>query len=120
MKEPYLDLVKNKLHKREFTKFRISLHRLEIEQGRYRGIPPDQRICKQCTADAVEDEVHFLISCTKFKQIRSLFLADISEHLPRNFDEMSDDNKFIWLLSSEDTTILNPLAKFVFDSFQLR
>ena len=41
---------------------------LEIEIGRYVGIPAEQRICKLCRG-AVEDEVHFCIiymymSCT--------------------------------------------------------
>ena len=36
---------------------------LEIETGRYVGIPAEQRMCKLCRG-AVEDEVHFCITCT--------------------------------------------------------
>ena len=35
---------------------------LEIETGRYVGIPAEQKICKLCRG-AVEDEVHFWITC---------------------------------------------------------
>ena len=49
------------------TKFRISAHKLEIEQGRYHGLPVKDRICKLCKAE-VEDEIHFFASVHCFEQ----------------------------------------------------
>ena len=45
-KEPYLDFVKNTKSCYCKTRLRISAHNLEIEYGRYKNIPRDQRKCK--------------------------------------------------------------------------
>jgi hypothetical protein len=45
----------------------ISAHKPEIERGRY-TIPKtavENRICKQCNCEAVEDEEHLLITYSK-------------------------------------------------------
>ena len=38
---------------------RISDHALEIERGRYNKINREQRICRQCHLNVIEDEEHF-------------------------------------------------------------
>ena len=47
--------------RRNLCKFRISNHKLEIEQVRYRNIKAKERLCKLCKKD-VEDEIHFYYS----------------------------------------------------------
>ena len=46
-----------------FIKFRVSDHKLFIEEGRRKRpiIPRNERICKTC--NKIEDESHFLIDC---------------------------------------------------------
>ena len=52
--------------RRNLRKFRISIHKLEIEQGRYRNIKANERLCKLCKKD-VEDEMHFfLLQCPHY------------------------------------------------------
>jgi hypothetical protein len=34
-----------------------------IETGRYTKIPRNERICKNCTNQEIEDETHFLTKC---------------------------------------------------------
>jgi hypothetical protein len=41
-------------------------HRLYIETGRYKNIPRNERLCKNCSANEIEDEAHFLIKSEKF------------------------------------------------------
>jgi hypothetical protein len=41
------------------TKFRSSDHNLEIEKGRYKNIPCQQRLCNTC--NNIEDEDHFFL-----------------------------------------------------------
>jgi hypothetical protein len=45
------------------VKMRISYHALEIERGRYNKINREQRICRQCHLNAIEDEEHFFFHC---------------------------------------------------------
>ena len=40
------------------TKLRVSDHTLEIETGRYKNIPRENRNCKECK-DEIDDEYHF-------------------------------------------------------------
>ena len=49
-KKPYLDFVKNATAKSRYctTRLRISAQNLEIEYGRYKNIPREQRKCKWC------------------------------------------------------------------------
>ena len=50
---------------------RLSSHSLAIETGRYKKIPQDQRICECCELDEVENEFHFTIKCTLYRQYRN-------------------------------------------------
>ena len=52
--------------KGNLCKFRISNHKLEIEQGRNKNIS-----CKLCN-DGIEDEIHFLLRCSALDNIRKL------------------------------------------------
>ena len=56
--ENYLKILSNFELRRSITKFRISAHKLMIEQGRYIGIPSQNRICSKCSLNEVEDEIH--------------------------------------------------------------
>lgn len=118
--EPYLHLVKNQSHRRALTKFRISAHTLAIEQGRYKNIPPEKRICPNCNLNKVEDELHFLIECPNNEFNRNEFLKSCEEHIPNTFFNLTDRNKFIWLMSNETKEIVVPLAKLIFQCFQNR
>eukprot|EP00250_Pteridium_aquilinum_P019422 c24426_g1_i1 orf=1306-2640(+) len=51
---------------------RTSSHQLEIETGRYRGIPPEERICQMCHTEP-ETEEHYICRCTVYYEIRGRF-----------------------------------------------
>ena len=57
--EEYLKIEKNFKYRQLLTKFRLSDHTLEVEFGRYKNIPRNQRLCKTCKV--LEDEVHFFL-----------------------------------------------------------
>jgi hypothetical protein len=63
----------------------------------------ENRIC-----EAVEDEEHLLIKCNKYSFARNTFFSNINNNF---FPELSDRNKFIWLLSNEDREICKNLYK---------
>ena len=47
--EKYLCILKSFEQRRNFTRFRISSHRLQIERGRYQGALRQYRLCLRCT-----------------------------------------------------------------------
>jgi superfamily II helicase len=77
--EKYLTILNNFHYKRSICRLRISSHRLQIETGRYRNVPRDERICQQCSENEIEDEVHFLIKCSENKVVREQLFLLISQ-----------------------------------------
>ena len=52
------------------SKFMCSNHKLRIETGRHDNIPRDERLCKLCDMNKVEDEDHFIMECQSYDQLR--------------------------------------------------
>ena len=83
-------IIKNFEQRKLFTRFRLSAHILRIELGRCQGI-----VCLYCSSADVEDEIHYLLNCDKFKDERSnLFyifglsqLHSITEYRKINLDD---------------------------------
>ena len=63
--EKYLK-INNFGNRRAITKLQTSNHTLDIEAGRWTNIERENRLCKQCTENKIEDEIHFLFQCTKY------------------------------------------------------
>ena len=104
-KEKYLHYYQ----RRNLCKFRISNHKLEIEQGRYKNISVDKRTCKLCN-DGIEDEIHVLLRCSALDNIRKTTLSVIYRLYPET-EILNDKDKFIWLMSAEDSDMLYLLQK---------
>ena len=52
---------------------------LEVETGRYQGVKRENRLCRVCEREIVEDEIHFLFSCRTLRDVRKGLLLDIRE-----------------------------------------
>jgi hypothetical protein len=46
---------------------RISGHNLDIKRERHSNTPSNNRICLSCNIGAVEDEIHFLNTCSAYQ-----------------------------------------------------
>ena len=67
------------------TQFRVSSHHLEIEKGRHhkpKPIPKENRKCLKCDNDDVEDEIHFILHCTKYQEPRAKLFSALAKHIP--------------------------------------
>ena len=62
--EPFIEN-SNFENRKLIVKMRISDHVLEIERGRYNKINREQRICRICHLNVIEDEEHFFFHCQK-------------------------------------------------------
>ena len=77
-REHYLTIVNNFDQRKSIAKLRIPAHQLNIYwKGRYTGLLPDLRICSQCNLMEVEDELHFLLFCSKQNSERLQRLGSI-------------------------------------------
>lgn len=104
--ENYLDVLQVRKYRHLYGSFRLSCHDLEIEQGRYRGILRENRLCKFCL-NVVEDEFHFLLVCSKFNDLRN-------ELIPTKYVENPNIHKFNILMASKNIDIIKLVSKYLF------
>jgi hypothetical protein len=79
---------------------------LEIEIGRYDGVPREERFCKVCNSGLVEDEFHFVLVCDHY-------VTERQRCIPQYFRLYPTPDKFCKLMKSNNKYILNNLSKFV-------
>ena len=92
-------------YRKDLTRLRISSHRLSIEIGRYPRIDRYNRTCSKCSVGVLGDEIHFLLECPAYQKL--------VVNNCRNFNMMSNPDKFFWLLNYEIDKIIQELANFV-------
>ncbi len=112
--ENYLVNVKNISERKHITKFRLSNHRLMIEVGRHKGLIKEERFCPFCP-DKVEDEYHFLVECTTYREQREHFLGPILRLIP-NFSDFSTTDKIEILMCKMD----NNICKYISNCMDIR
>ena len=118
--ETYLK-IDNFENRRALTKLRTSNHRLAIETGRWTKTERENRLCKQCTQNEIEDENHFLFKCQKYSDERLLTFQFIKSQCNVDlFDEEKQIENLKLLFISDHLSPLNTLGKFVKNSFKIR
>ena len=80
--EPFIEN-SNFENRKLIVKMRISDHALEIERGRYNKINREQRICRQCHLNVIEDDEHFFFHCQKKELLKKEFLTQIENLYPK-------------------------------------
>ena len=103
------------------TKFRLSCHSLEIETGRYARpyLPPKEIICRIC--NVMEDEEHFLLCFPRTQSLPEYgpFLNTCVESI-RSFNNLSINNKFVSIMSSQDHMLIYHLGRPLYITFKQR
>ena len=79
---------------------------LKIETDRYQGIPLEERICKICNSNSVEDEFHFLFHCTALSEAR----ITAFDRMNIDLNSLNDYEKMATLV---DKTNIKSCGKFV-------
>ena len=67
----------------------------------------------------MEDEIHFLLVCPLYEIARNSMLSMIYSKFPR-ISSLGFCDKFIWLMSQEDTDCLISIANFISLAFESR
>lgn len=62
----------NRSQRSAIAKMRMGVFPIELELGRYRHKPLEDRQCTQCDCHEVEDESHFLLRCEKYNTPKTL------------------------------------------------
>lgn len=109
--EKYLTVVTNYRIRKSLSKFRYSNHTLMIESGRKDGIEFENRICKMCSQNVVEDEYHFLLECPLYNSLRNKYLLQYNNRNQHTFHK---------LLTTSSVRVINNLALYVHLAFKVR
>lgn len=120
-REPYLSLEKFHLRK-ALCKLRISAHNLLIETGRYsknKILSREERICRFCNTNAIENEFHFLTQCSLYSNERDELFKTVV-NLSGKFALLNDTDKAKWLLLQENKEILLALGSYIHRCFEKR
>ena len=96
------------------TKFRTSSHTLEIERGRYTNTDVNERLCTYCKR--LDDERHLILDCGIIRSERMCLFNKVQSRYPI-FIDITDLQKFEFLLMSKDPQVLTWLAKFIYTGF---
>jgi hypothetical protein len=116
--EPYLLQLNNFKNRQLIAKFRSSDHNLEIEKGRYKNIPRQQRLCN--TFNNIEDEDHFFLHSRINNQPRNLLFNIIGNYCSNFVNTcMSDLNKLEYILNP-NPDLSSDICTFIKQSLELR
>jgi len=118
-REPYLDLIKDRTTRKCLAQLRTSSHKLHVETGRYNGRNLTDRTCEICGSNDIEDEEHFLTVCKAFGNDREQLYVHAKANC-KNFTNLSNEHKMIWLMTAEDSDIVHALASYTRRCLQLR
>ena len=103
--EQYLNTVKHQAYRKAITKLRLGTHDLRIQKGKYENnggpIPVEQRICKQCSLNQVENEHHFIGNCTKYTDTRNTYFNQISA-IDDIFAKLDINDKITYILEAKN------------------
>ena len=117
--ETYVKLNMRRDQRRILSKFRSCNLPLAIETGRYTKpkTPLQDRICKFCSMNSIEDETHFLIDCDFYNDLR-YDLFESASILNENFHHLNSEEKLCFLMDS-DVMQFN-IANYLLASFRRR
>jgi hypothetical protein len=111
-RESYLACITDPYIRKEVTCLRISSHGLRIETGRYKNIDRENRICLICDTGVIEDELHFMMDCSKYRELRNKYLYPILLKLS-NIYNYNEWEMFVNILSSTDKNVIISVANYI-------
>ncbi len=85
--------------------------------GRH-GIPVNMRVCRLCSLSKVEDEIHFLLECPLYLDLRRRLLSVAEESLLLN--SLSIEEKFQAIMSACCELVCKALGESVWAAFLRR
>ncbi len=100
--EDYLNENILRYKRKALSRLRCGTLPLAIETGRYSKPkkPLEERLCTLCHLNAIESEVHFLIDCPLYDDLRTILVTTFKNNDP-SFDNSPSIIKYITLMTSK-------------------
>ena len=110
--EPYILHIRGNHLITAIARYHMSSHDLNIERGRFNNpiIPKNQRICKRCELNELDDEIHLLLHCSAMNNVREILFDSVAAII-----NIQPTNKmFLRIMTSRDITVVKSLAQFIY------
>ena len=115
--ETYVAHNMSRQYRRLLAKFRSGSLPLRIETGRYDDVPLKDRICSFCTSNQIESEIHVLLECDLYSDLR----YELEQHLQNTIADFKTLPLFLRFLNvMTNNSCQYYLAKFLFLMFKRR
>ena len=109
--ETYVKHITDRKLRSLLAKARMGTLPIQIETGRYRGIPKEERLCQHCDLRVIEDEMHLLLYCSKYKDLRKGFYETI---LPNaDITAIPDIELVKFMIANDDVNVMFLAAKYL-------
>ena len=83
--------------------------------GHFRKLIVEERVCTFCNLNCIENEIHFVLLCPKYAQIRSPLL-DLLLKKYDHFVDLSNIDKLSFLINHK----FKLLARYLYDAWNIR
>ena len=103
--ENYLNILNDK-DNLTLSKFRTTNHKLPVENGRWKNIARENRLCLLCNNGEIGDAFHYLFKCQYFGNQRKMYIK-------KNIRINPNLIKFKLLMTSTSKIELQKLCRFV-------
>ena len=97
-----------------WPKLGVEFYRYVLRQAVYTGEPADSRLCMFCDSSEIENECHFVTSCSLCNTLRSNNFGEVLNSDP--VIQLSPNEKLTYLMSN----YVRKLAKFIVKAYTLR
>lgn len=111
--ENYVKLNLTSKERSMIAQLRMGILPINLETGRYRNVPADQRFCYNCD-NHVEDEAHFVFECPVYEYYRKTLYDNLDSE--SSFEHMSSHAKLTYLCENYP----RQLAKYICHAFSKR
>ncbi len=82
------------------AKMRCGVALICLETGRYEGLTGQERICPMCEMDEIEYEIHVMIFCFLYNDIKAT-LYESTLLIDNDFNTYNNMDKFLFLMDNE-------------------
>ena len=106
----YLDTITERKYKIALSRFRLFIAQI---RGRHIRNSRQERTCKLCPINAIENEFHFLLVCPFYWELRQKYLKPFYCRWPTL-------NKFDKIMSSTNKNEILSLSKYLYFATKLR
>ena len=111
--EVYVQINMPKSTRSFIAQLRSGVLPLSIETGRFLNLKVEERLCRFCENNAVEDELHFLFNCPLYTTLRIEFYNQVNRFL--SIDALNDAAKLKVLMN--DKRVINRFGTFIKNCF---